>query len=420
MTTKDRLKAVLGILLLTGVAAGDDWERWRGPAGLGVSTETALPLRWSTKENIAWTLDLPEWGNSSPVVVGDRIYLTTQTKDTSLVVIAVDRIKGRLLWQKTIGKGKLKTHRLHNMATPTVVADRERVWALFGTGDLACLDADGKELWKKNMQKEHGKYTIKWGMGSSLVLHDGLVFVTCMHSAPSYVLALDGKTGRKAWKSERNFSAKGEGNDAYSTPIIVGEGRDAQLVVSGAEHLNAYDPATGKEVWRCGGLAVSHAYGRAISSPSFSDGIFVAVASGFKSQGHTMGVKAGGRGDVTKTHRLWVQKSKSPDCSTPLCYQGLVYMNNDLGVVTCMDLKTGKVKWQERLLSGDSKVSPIAADGKIYFFSNNTECKVVKAGPEGKVLAENKLEGVMMATPAISDGKLYFRTHNRLYAVGKK
>lgn len=418
-----KLLGGIGILcvagMLTGNATAEDWPRWRGPRGFGISPAKDLPVRWSLDENIAWKLDIPPLGNSSPVIIGNRIYVTTQTKDTSYHVLAVDRARGKLLWQRTVGKGKLKTHPLHNMASPTVVADTERVWALFGTGDLVCVDAGGKELWKKNMQKDHGKYVIKWGMGSSLVLHDGMVYVVCMHTTQSYVLALDGKTGRQVWKKDRNFPALEEGRDAYSTPILVGQGNAAQLVVSGAEHINAYNPADGKEIWRCGGMKVDHPCGRSISSPTFSDGIFVAVASGFRGKGHTMAVKAGGQGDVTGTHRLWVHKRNSPDCSTPVCYEGLVYMNNDRGEATCMDLKTGAVKWQKKLLSGDCKVSPIAAAGKIYFFNNKTLCKVLKAGPEGEVIAENQLEGTMMATPGACDGKLYFRTHNRLYAVGE-
>ena len=392
---REMLMCGIGILVVAGMLPGsataEDWPRWRGPGGLGVSSERDLPVRWSAEENIAWQLDIPPWGNSSPVVIGNRIYLTSQSDDTSLHVLAIDRIRGLLLWQRSVGKGKLTTHVLHNMATPTVVADQERIWALFGTGHLVCLNVEGQEVWKKNMQEEHGKYQIKWGMGSSLVLHSGMVYVVCMHTAPSYVLALDGKTGRRVWKSDRNFPAERDGRDAYSTPILIGKGRDAQLVVSGADHINAYNPANGAEIWRCGGLKVNHPNGRSISSPIFSDGFFVAVASGFRNRGHTMAVKAGGQGDVTENNQIWVHKTKSPDCSTPVCYEGLVYMNNDLGVATCLDLKTGAVKWQKRLLSGDSKVSPIAADGRIYFFSNRTgnrtECKVLKAGPEGEVIA---------------------------------
>ncbi len=415
-----RRAGILGIVCcIVGNVTGEDWARWRGPGGFGVSPAADIPLRWSPTENIAWKLDIPPLGNSSPVIVGDRIYVTTQTKDTSYHVLAVDRGAGKLLWQQTVGKGKLKTHPLHNMASPSCVADAERAWALFGTGDLVCLDAEGKELWKRNMQKEHGKYVIKWGMGSSLVLHGGMVYVVCMHTGQSYVLALDGKTGRQVWKDKRDFPAEQEGQDAYTTPIIVGEGDGARLVVSGADHVNAYNPADGTEIWRCAGLKVPHHCGRSISSPTFSDGVIVAVASGFRSKGHTMAIKAGGKGDITKTHRMWVHEDHSPDCATPVCWEGLMYMNNDRGEATCLDLKTGEVKWQKKLLSGDCKVSPIAAAGRVYFFNNKTVCKVVKAGPEGEVLAENSLEGTMMATPAVCDGKLYFRTHDRLYAVGR-
>jgi len=424
MTPTNKLTCLLLIALfacLTSVdARADDWPRFLGPGGLSVSSETGLPSTWSAEENVLWKLDLPPWGNSSPVVIGDRIYLTTQTEDTSLLVLAVDRTAGKLLWQTKIGRGKLDAHRLHNMATPSVVADTERVWALFGTGHLACLNTAGEVLWQKNMQDEYGGYKIKWGMGSSLVLYKGLIYITCMHTGPSYVVALDGKTGDEVWRKDRSFQARVEGNDAYTTPILVGDEDDMQLVICGAESINAYNPLTGEEIWRCKGLEIDHNAGRSIASPTYCDGTFIAVASGFQGLGFVRAIRAGGQGDITETHPIWTHKSRSPDCPTPVCYDGYVYMNNDQGIATCLDLKTGEEQWQTRLLSGDSKVSPIAADGKIYFFSNKTQCKVVKAGPEGKVLAENHLEGTMMASPAISDGVLYIRTRDRLYAIGEK
>jgi outer membrane protein assembly factor BamB len=395
----------------------EDWPRWRGSDGLGVSAETNLPVDWTMQENVEWTTELPEWGNSSPVVIGDRIYLTTQTADTELHVLAIDRTSGRILWQQGVGKGSLKTHKLHNMATPSVVADSEHVWALFGTGDLACLGTDGTVIWKRQMQQEYGEYQIQWGMGSSLVLYEGNVIVVCMHRGPSYVLALDGRTGDPVWKQTRTFDALNEGNDAYTTPILINEPGGPQLVISGADHVTAYNPADGTEIWRSAGLKVDHPNGRSISSPTANENTIVVVASGFRHQGHTMALKRGGRGDITETHRRWIHEKNSPDCSTPVCYQGLVYLIDDGGKATCLDTVTGEVKWEEKLLSGDTKVSPVAGDGKVYFFNNEAVCKVVEAGPEGKVLAENHLEGTMLATPAISHGRLYVRTRNRLYAI---
>ncbi len=420
--SRNALASALIIFAATRPACGapDDWPRWRGPGGLGLAPEgTKLRASWS-KEDIAWRRPIDGWGNSSPIVAGGRIYLTTQTEDSSLHVVAIDRASGDPLWTRRVGQGSQKAHKLHNMASPTPVSDGKRVWALFGTGLFVCLDASGKTVWEHDLQKDLGKYSIQWGMGSSPVRHDGRVFVVCMDQGPSYVLAVDENTGDEAWKRERDLKSKGEARDSYSTPLIVNVDGGAQLVVAGADHINAYRPKSGEELWVSSGLQVSHPYGRTIASPTFGSGRFFAVASGFRGQGHVRAVRVGGKGDVTKSHHDWTYDGKyAPDCSTPVCLDDRVYMIRDNGIATCLNAENGNVLWEERLFRGDVKSSPVAGDGKVYFTSVDGECKALAADDTFRVVGESHFEETTMATPAVSEGQFFFRTKRALYAVKK-
>src|SRR3954451_8108589 len=239
--------ALLQIASFASYAA--DWPCWHGPDGLGVSKEKNLPEQWSKERNIAWKLPLPGKGASSPIVNGNRAYLTSQTPDTGLHVIAVDRDKGVLLWDKEIGRGKLSANNLHNMATPTAVSDGKTVWAMFGTGDLAALDSEGKILWQRNLVTEYGKYKFNHGYGSSPMLLDGRLFIVCMHQGPSYLVAIDATSGKNIWKKDRNLEPKDEAQDSYSSPIFLRSGDSVQIVLAGAESINAYEPKTGQELW---------------------------------------------------------------------------------------------------------------------------------------------------------------------------
>ena len=402
---------------LTLSAPAADWPCWRGPDGLGVSAEHRLPTRWSKTENIAWSAVVPGRGASSPIIVGERVYVTTQTEDTGLHVMAMDRKSGKVLWDRTLGQGKLPANKLHNMATPTPVSDGHRVWAMFGTGDLGCLDESGEIVWQRNLVKEYGEYKTNHGYGSSPMLRDGKLFVACMHQGSSYVLALDAGTGKNAWKQDRNLGPKDEAQDSYSSPIFLQAGGRTQLVLAGAESVNGYDPATGDQIWVCGGMKVNHPYGRTISGPTAADGVIVAVASGFQNRGYTIGIKAGGRGNITDSHRLWTCNKYSADCPTPVGYGGNLFFIRDDGMASCLDLKTGEPHWQERLFSENVKISPVAADGKIYFLSGQGNCAVVKAGPKLEILSTNQLKESTLSTPSISGGQLFLRTDERLYCI---
>jgi outer membrane protein assembly factor BamB len=392
-----------------------DWPCWRGPDGLGVSVEQNLPSEWSQTKNLAWKTEIPGRGASSPVVVGDRVYVTSQTPDTGLHVIAVDRRQGGIVWDREIAQGRLPANNLHNMATPTAVSDGARVWAMFGTGELACLDSAGKILWQRNLVKDYGPFKTNHGYGSSPMLDSGTLYIACMHQGPSYLLALDATTGRDAWKKDRTFDVKEEAQDSYSSPIFVRLDGRMEVVLAGAESVNGYDPKSGVQHWICNGMKVPHPYGRTISGPTAGEGMLVAVASGFQNRGFTFGLKAGGSGDISGSHRLWTCTKFSADCPTPVIYRGMVFFIRDDGIASCLDLKTGQPHWQERLFTANVKVSPVAGDGKIYFLNGQGNCSVVKASPKLEVIATNELKETTLSTPAISGGALFVRTEERLY-----
>ncbi len=400
--------ALLAAFSLSASAA--DWKNWRGPDGLGVSADHGFPVQWSRTNHVAWSRDLPGRGASSPVTAGDRIYVTSQTPDTGLHLLALDRASGATVWDREIGQGKARAHQLHNMATPTPVTDGRHIWVLFGTGDFACVDRAGTVTWHRNLSKEYGAYNANHGYGSSPMLLDGRVYVTFMHQGPSFLLAADAATGKNVWKTDRNFPAREEGKDSYSSPLFVRTGDRTDVVLAGAEALNAYDPATGQERWIFQGLEAPHPYGRTIAGATAGEGLIVTVTSGFQNRGQTVAVKAGGTGDITATHRAWSLTKFSPDCPTPVIHRGLLFTIRDDGMASCVDLKSGQPHWQERLFSDNVKVSPVAADGRIYFTSGQANCVVVKADARFEVLARNEWNAETLSSPALSDGRIYLRT----------
>jgi len=407
------LLCIFATSLIPGSAA--DWPCWRGPDGLGVSHETGLPVAWATDQDIAWKIEVPGKGASSPIVVGERVYLTTQTEDLGLHVLAIDRASGRLVWDREIGRGRLHANSLHNMATPTPVADGNYIWAMFGTGELACLDLSGRQVWHRNLVKEYGEYKTNHGYGSSPMLEDGNLFIVCMHQGPSYVLALDARTGTNVWKKDRNQELDDEAQDSYSSPIFLRDHGHTQMVIEGAETVTAYEPTNGAQLWSSGGLKVPHHAGRTISGPTAGEGIVIAVASGFQNRGYTVALSPEAKDGVSR--KLWTQSKYSPDCPTPVIYAGNLFMIRDDGNASCLDLKTGEPRWQERLFSDNVKVSPVVGDDKVYFLSGRGNCTVVKATPTFEVLATNRLNQATLSTPAISHGALFVRTEGYLYCT---
>jgi len=418
MITKQNYLVCFLILLMGSSLMAENWSSFRGSDGTAVSQENGLPLQWSQEHHLKWKVSLPGKGTSSPIVYGNRVVITTQVDDQDLHVVSYDLEEGDLIWDRKVGRGRLPTHELHNMATPTPITDGHHVWAFFGTGDLVCLALDnGEEVWRRNLRREYADYNTNHGMGNSPLLYDGKLYVACMHQGPSYLLGLNAADGSTLWKQDRNLEAREEGNDSYSTPILVQAGSTHQIVLSGAEHLNAYDPQSGKEIWQIGGLDVPHPYGRTISGPTAGEGKVITVASGFRNQGYVVGVTPMAEGSSLELKQDWRQERYAPDCPTPLIYRGKVYTIRDDGMASCLDLATGKAHWQERLFAENVKVSPVAADGHIYFTTGRANTKVVKASEQFEVVAENRLDDETLASPAISQGHILIRTFEHLYCI---
>lgn len=408
------------VLLAASASIAADWPGWRGPQAHGISIERDLPQAWGPRSNIAWRVEPPGQGASSPVVVGRRLYLTSQKEDQALLVLAYDPEKGSALWEQKVGSGRVKTHESINMATPTVAADEQRVWALFGTGLLVCLDRDGKFVWERDLKKVHGEFTTMWGMGTSPILHDGKLYLAIMHQGPSYVLAINGTNGMDLWKTMRNHGAIKEAKDSYSSPTLATVEGQTQLIVSGGDHLDAYDPVSGDRLWVTGGLDVPHEYGRTIASPTAAGDFILTVASGFQNRGKLLAIRARGKGKDTLNQRLWINSRYSPDCPSPVIYYGFAFTIRDDGMAQCVDLRSGEAYWQERLFVENTKVSPVAADGRVYILNGRGNCTVVKAAKEFEILAQNDLnEDKTLAAMAIADGRIFLRTGQALYAIGR-
>lgn len=416
------------LLFVTSLATADEWPGFRGATGSGVSPESALPTTWSNDKGVVWSVDLPGRGNSSPVVTARRIDVTTQKENGSLCLISIDRRTGKIIRDLTLGSGNLAAkgpanlyeHR-HNPATPTVVADNDHTWAFFGTGLLVCVRAsDGKIVWQKDMVREYGEYDITFGMGSSPRLAGNFVIISCLTKGPSYVAALDKTTGNEVWKQDRVFHAADDGPDAYTTPTIYQSDNGTNLLISGSDHVDARLLTSGKQIWSAPGLKIDSPYGRVIASPvGTRNGIVVATSANpaGAGKGRVIGVRFGQGGK-----QIWSVETSSPDSSSPVIVDNLVYMVADNGIATCVDANTGNVKWKKRLSNGGGPyhASLVAGANRVYFLNTDGRCTVIEHGEEGKILATNSLQGSFYATPALSNGLIYLRAYERLYAINGK
>jgi outer membrane protein assembly factor BamB len=415
-------RTLLVVPLTAGLAlaaVADDWPQWRGPDLNGTSRETGLPLKWSPSENVAWKLAMPAWSGSTPIIWKDRIFLNVADGD-NLELWAVDRVKGELLWKRPLGSGNVKL-RKQNMSSPSPVTDGQNVWVMTGTGVFKAFDFAGKELWAREIQKDYGQFGLNWGYASSPLLHDGALFVQVLHGMktddPSYVLRIDPKTGRTVWRVERPTNAIRESPDSYTTPALVRRGKDFELVVTGGDVVTGHDPATGKELWRANGLNPGNdPNNRIVASPVVIGEVVIAPTR----VKPLLAIKAGGRGDVTDSHRVFSYEN-GPDVPTPVSDGQHLYIVNDKGVVYCLDAKTGKeVYGQQRLKTGTYSASPILGDGKIYVTNEEGVTSVFKTGPQFELLAENAMEDYVLSSVAISDGQIFLRTAQFLYAIGKR
>lgn len=447
MTARGHIGALVPLvaLLSSFQLAAEDWPQWRGPSSLGISAENGLPQRWSAAENVAWKAKLAGSGASSPVVTGGLVVVTSQIgsyrasssgdpllarDDQSLAAreqaistppmasgnrggelfLAVEAFRasdGRRLWEYRIrAAGELpKLHEKHNLATPTPVSDGERIYAWFGNGQLVALDVQGRELWRHHLGQEYGSFLTPWGHGSSPVLYKDLLILLCDHQPVSYLLAIDKRTGERRWKVDQ----KGD-RVSHSTPVVVPGPQGDELIVNSSARIEAYAPATGNLLWHAGGERQTP-----IPSAVFHDGA-IYLSRGYRNS-DVLAIRAGGRGDVTATHVQWRIPNGASYVPSILHYQGLIYMINEVGVVTCAEAATGERLWRSRL-DGIFFGSPVGGDGKVYLVSETGETFVLRAGRRVEVLARNQLDERFLASPAISGGRIFLRGDSTLFAVG--
>lgn len=396
------LKLFLFLFLSVPVLA-QDWPEFRGPSGQGTSDERGLPLTWSETKNVRWKVAIPGSGWSSPVIQGDRIWLTTATEDgKSLRAISVDRSTGAILQNIEVFRSKQNAlkNKKNSHASPTPVLEGDRIYLHFGAQGTACLTQSGEIVWKTRLEYDNGQH----GPGGSPVLYDNLLIVSCDGQDVQYVAALDKLTGKVRWKKFR------EGYQAYTTPLVVRLPTGDQLISPGAYRATAYEPGTGKEIWEV-------KYGEGFSNvprPVYGNGL-VFICSGFQ-QPSLLAVRVDGRGDVTKKHVAWTLKRGVPLTPSPLLVGDELYMVTDNGIATCVDAKTGAELWRARM-EGNFSASPIYADGRIYFLSEEGLTVVLAAGKKFQPLATNELDGETLASMAVSGGSIFVRSRTHLYRL---
>lgn len=406
--------ALLLVVLFTSSAWADkNWPEFRGPRGNGASDSTGLPLSWSATQNIRWKTDIRGKAWSSPVIWGDQIWVTTAPKDgKELFAICVDLNTGKV--EKDIQVFSIEKPQYciekNSYASPTPVLEEGRLYVHFGAHGTACLDTkSGEILWtRQDLECNHHR-----GPASSPVLWGDLLILTFDGFDVQYLVALDKKTGKNVWKTDRNLKYKSSDGDikkAYSTPAIIEVGGKPLLVSPSAEASVAYNPVDGKEVWRVrsGGMNAS-------SRPLFGNGLVYMSApdGGFQ----MFAVKPDGSGDVTGTHVAWKQAKGVPKHASHVLVGELLFMAADGGLISCLNALTGESLFQERVGGGGYSASPLYADGRIYFFSEDGKTPVIAASKEFKLLATNELPDGFMASPAVTGKALVLRTKTALYRV---
>ena len=395
-------------------AAAQDWPEFRGPQGQGHSTEQGLPLEWSESRNVIWKTPVPGSGWSSPVIAGGRVWMTTAVdggqrsgapRGVSLRALAFDAQTGREIVNVEVFHidRPVAINAKNGRASPTPILDGDRVYVHFGMDGTAALTVTGDIVWRTRLP-----YESQHGSGGSPALYRDLLIVNCDgNGGDAFVAALDTRTGKIRWKTARRQPA----DQAYTTPLVIRVGERDQLISVGAYRAEAYDPATGKDIWR-----VSYDDGFSnVPRPVYSHGL-VYIATGFQ-QPALLAVRPDGTGDVTRTHVAWTLRRAAPYTPSPLAVGDELYIVNDAGIASCLDAATGTVRWVQRL-GGTFSASPVYADGRIYFTSEDSVTTVIAPGTAFRVLSTNRLDGSTLASIGISKGSMFIRTDTHLYRIG--
>lgn len=409
-------------LICCSVAFASNWPQFRGPAGDGhAAAANKVPTTWSTNQNVKWKTPIQGKAWSSPVVWEKQIWFTTATPDAKqLFVVCVDADSGKILREQKLFKVERPQfhHAANSPASPTPVIEDERVYVTFGSPGTACLDtATGKVLWeRRDIECNHYR-----GAGSSPIIYRDLLIMNYDGSDAQFIIALDKKTGKTVWRKDRSIDfkdleangkprAEGDFRKCFATPHVAMIDGKPLLISQGANACYGYEPLTGEEYWRIE-ERTSHSGG---TRPVLGHGL-IYFPSGW-SQGQLLAVKPGGRGDVTSSHLAWKSTKAVAKKPSLLLVDDVIYMNNDGGIVTAIDAKTGAEIWAERI-GGNYSASPIFANGHAYFFSEEGKTTVIKPGREFNKVAENKLPEGFMASPAVTANALILRTKAALYRI---
>lgn len=402
-----------------------NWPAWRGPLGSGVVPEKNVPLKWSPTENVRWKIPLPDRGNSTPAIWGDKVFVTQAIeKDGLRTLMCFSRADGKLLWQKSVTyTQKEESHATNPHCSASPVVDGERVIVSYASAGVYCYDLDGKELWRRDL----GKQSFGWGSGSSPVLHGDVCILYHGPGKDAQLIALDKKTGKTMWSFAEPTIDVGKRTDGfrgqepgmictYSTPIIAKMGGREELLMSFPRYLRAFDPKSGKELWHSDGLNPL-----VYTSPIYSDGIVVAMGGYF---GNTIAVKTGGSGNVTESHRVWNAERTRTGIGSGVVHDGHIYIVNASGIADCIELKTGKNVWSERVRGAgpksDTWSSAVLVGDLIYHLNQSGDCVVFRASPKFELVGANSIGNELCnASVAVSNGEIFIRTHNHLWCIGE-
>ena len=419
------------ILLTFGSAMCDDWPQWRGAGLDSLSSETNLPDALDNETQI-WRLEMPGPGGCSPVIWNDQIFVAS-VDGRNLVLMKIS-VEGKEIWRTNL-TGKNQSIRMDraNSASPSPVTDGKNIWVMMTDGILHCFDFDGNLKWKKDLQKEYGRFDIQFGMTSTPVLDNGKLFLQVIDgnmrdrvtTSVGKIIALDARDGSELWKHVRRTDATAENKHSYTTPTIYRNNGLEFLVIHGADYTTAHSLVDGKELWRIGGMnpkgADYNPFLRFVSSPVCSKSMVV-VPSAKNGPVYALRPKLSGTiGAESKEEALiWELEHGTPDVATPLITEKHVYLARENGVVLCLEAKTGKQIFEKRLLSDKHRSTPVAADGKIYLVGRDGTTLVLADDSEFKLLSKYKLGEDTTASPAVSNGRVYIRTNKSLFAFGKK
>ncbi len=416
-SARSTVYAVIALIIApAALCQAGDWPHWRGPHHNGSADETGLPATWSATENVAWKTPLPGPSSATPVVSGDRVFVSSTAQDGSeLQLLCLGVADGNVLWAQSMGKGSRFNR--NNAATPSPVTDGERVYALFGTGLLVALDMDGNEAWRRVLTDDYGPFSLGYGYSSSPLLLDGRLYLAVLRGGdrPSLVIALDAGTGDTVWAEERPTEAGGETLHAYTTPVPYTAGGVQGVVVAGADLVTCSDAETGKELWRYDYAPNKRRNWRLVPTPTVAGEL---VCAHMPRGGALFAVRPPAAAGEKPTE-AWRLSPPGPDVASAAYYDGLLYMlDGERKAMRCVDPADGTELWKEALGGSTFWASPTAADGKLYCIDVSGRVVVLQAGREFAKLGEVALdEQGCNSTIAAAAGSLFIRTPTALYCV---